>query len=210
MFVTGRYKNASRLGRICLKLLLSTLLLLVSVGAWAQQCEEVADLTFTFWGSTFEKKAIEDAIVSFNDSHPCIHVTGQHTPSNAYGEKLSTMVAAGTPPDVAYLGEGLAFPWAEEGEILDLTPYFAEQPADESLLETTYYRFDEGNKMMGTGLATGIMLLYYNKALFDSAGVDYPPTTGDEAWTWDEFVDVAKRLTRDPQRQRRHLSRFRP
>jgi multiple sugar transport system substrate-binding protein len=157
----------------------------------------MAALTFTFWGSTFEKQAIEDAITTFNESHPCIRVTGQHTPSNAYAEKLSTMVAAGIPPDVAYLGESLAFPWAEEGEILDLTPYFAEQPEDESLLETTYYRFDDGEKIMGTGLATGIMLLYHNKALFDDAGVEYPPTSADNAWTWEEFVEAAKKLTKD-------------
>lgn len=196
MFIANFCKKTLLLKRSCL-ILISTLLLLLSAGVWAQQCQNVADLTFTFWGSTFEKKAIEDAVKSFNDSHPCIKVTGQHTPSNAYSEKMSTMVAAGTPPDVAYLSENLAFSWAEEGEILDLTPYFTDQPADESLLDSTYYRFDDDSKMMGTGLATGIELIYYNKALFDEAGVAYPPTTGDTALSWDEFVDLAKRLTKD-------------
>ncbi len=34
-------------------------------------------------------------------------------------------------------------------------------------------------------------VLYYNKDLFDDAGVAYP----DETWTWDEFLEAAKALT---------------
>ncbi|HIQ06762.1 MAG TPA: sugar ABC transporter substrate-binding protein, partial [Anaerolineae bacterium] len=33
---------------------------------------------------------------------------------------------------------------------------------------------------------------YYNKKLFDEAGVPYP----DETWTWDTFLDAAKKLTK--------------
>ena len=33
--------------------------------------------------------------------------------------------------------------------------------------------------------------------MFDDAGVPYPPATLDEAWTWDQFIDVAKKLTLD-------------
>ena len=41
------------------------------------------------------------------------------------------------------------------------------------------------------------MILYYNKSLFDEAGVDYPPSKAAEAWTWDEFVAAARQLTVD-------------
>ena len=41
------------------------------------------------------------------------------------------------------------------------------------------------------------MIIYYNKKIFDEAGVPYPPTKWTEAWTWDEFVNVAKKLTKD-------------
>ena len=40
-------------------------------------------------------------------------------------------------------------------------------------------------------------LLFYNKTLFEEAGVEPPPTNGADAWTWDEFVEVAKKLTKD-------------
>lgn len=163
----------------------------------SNDCTEPAELVFTLWGSPFEKQAILDATDSFNESHPCINVRAQHIPNTAYAEKITTMLAAGDPPDVAYLGEQQAFPWAQEGKILDLTKYFDAQPIDQSLLESTYYHFDGGKKLMGTGLATGIILLYYNKDIFEAAGVDAPPSKAQDAWTWDEFVEVAKKLTKD-------------
>src|SRR5262249_15870024 len=39
------------------------------------------------------------------------------------------------------------------------------------------------------------IIVFYNKAMFDAAGVAYPPSTADTAWTWDQFVDTAKQLT---------------
>lgn len=38
-------------------------------------------------------------------------------------------------------------------------------------------------------------VLFYNKELFDEAGLPYPPSDPEKAWTWDEFVEVAKKLT---------------
>ena len=53
---------------------------------WAKK-----ELNFTYWGSTFEKKAVEDVIDDFNKSHPGIHVKAQHIPQN-YHEKVMTMI----------------------------------------------------------------------------------------------------------------------
>ncbi|MBV9672252.1 MAG: extracellular solute-binding protein, partial [Verrucomicrobia bacterium] len=83
------------------------------------------------------------------------------------------------------------------GKLLDLREFFAKQPAEQALIENTYYRFDQGKKVIGTGLATGVVLLYFNKDIFDKAGIPYPPAAADQAWTWDKFVEVSKKLTRD-------------
>ena len=175
--------------------LLTAALLLTSFPTLAE--DQVAELRFTFWGSPFEKQAIEQAIASFNATHPKIHVTGQHSAYEAYGEKISAQLAAGTPPDVAYLDYAQAFPFADANKLLDLGPYFAKQPRESGVLETSLYHYDHGQKTLGTGLATGVILLYYNKELFDKAGVAYPPTKAADALTWDKFIELAKRLTRD-------------
>lgn len=39
-------------------------------------------------------------------------------------------------------------------------------------------------------------MLNDNKALFDEANMPYPPASAEEAWTWEQFVDAAKKLTK--------------
>ena len=51
---------------------------------------------------------------------------------------------------------------------------------------------------MGTGLATGVMLIYYNKDVFDAAGMCLiRPRTRAKAWTWLELSPTPKKLTKD-------------
>jgi multiple sugar transport system substrate-binding protein len=50
--------------------------------------------------------------------------------------------------------------------------------------------------IFGISSCTVSPVLYYNKTVFDEAGLDYPPSDPAEAWTWDEFADVAKKLTK--------------
>ncbi|HEU0115302.1 MAG TPA: sugar ABC transporter substrate-binding protein, partial [Thermomicrobiales bacterium] len=38
--------------------------------------------------------------------------------------------------------------------------------------------------------------IYYNKDMFDAAGVAYPPARGETPWTWDQFVEAAQKVTK--------------
>ncbi len=40
-------------------------------------------------------------------------------------------------------------------------------------------------------------MMFYNKELFAEADVDLPPSKAENGWTWDEFVEVSKKLTKD-------------
>src|SRR5690606_24630969 len=57
-------------------------------------------------------------------------------------------------------------------------------------------------------MANEVLLLYYNKAIFDAQGVNYPPSVADDAWTWDEFVAAAKLLTLDGEGRNRNDAEF--
>ena len=179
-----------------LKPLTSALALALLLGGLGATFAQRVELTFTFWGSPFEREAVEQMIQAFNESHPDIRVRGQHIP-DGYAEKISTMVAGGTAPDVGYLYESLAFPWSLEGVIADLTPHFNADPEASSRLEASYYRYNNGESTLGTNTAAETIIMYYNKGLFEAAGQDFPPSKASEAWTWDELVEVAKQLTVD-------------
>lgn len=157
---------------------------------------QAAELVFTYWGSPQEQEAVAQMTENFNAQTPNIVVRPQYIPNDGYDEKLTTMLAASTPPDIAYMDPGQAFDWAVNGRTLDLKPFVDADPESATLLPDTNYTFDDG-KILSTSLAIGILLTFYNKTLFESAGVELPPTKTADAWTWDEFVDVAKRLTKD-------------
>ncbi|MCP1160660.1 ABC transporter substrate-binding protein [Bacillus infantis] len=139
---------------------------------------------------------MEKMIASFEEEHPNINIEPQHIPDAEYDTKMNTMMAGEELPDIAYLNEGLALPWAEEGHILDMTPYMKEFPELGERLPQTYYYFDEG-KTIGTNTAGEVINIYYNKDLLEEEKVELPPTKGSEAWTWDEFVETAQKLTKD-------------
>ena len=133
---------------------------------------------------------------AFEAAHPDIRVEAQHIPNSEYIAQVSAMIAAGTPPDVGYLFETHAPLWASEGKVLDLTRVVEGDAELRSRLPETYYYFAPG-RTIGTSTAAEIMVLFYNKAVFDQAGLPYPPARAEEAWTWEEFVEVARRLTSD-------------
>lgn len=152
-------------------------------------------LTFMHWGSTAEKQAIDDTIAAYEAEHPNVHIETLYTPDD-YATKLNTLMAAGDLPDLFHMSEGPAIQWAEQGRIMDMTPYLAEYPSFANRLPQTFYYFAPG-QTHGTMNAAEIALLFYNKPAFEAAGVDLPPASADTAWTWDQFVDVAKQLTLD-------------
>lgn len=157
--------------------------------------KEPVELQFMYWGSTDEKKAMESMIKAFNESHPGIKVKGEHVPGD-YNTKINTLMAANQLPDVAYLGDALTMKWGSEGKLLDFSQYYDTYPELQNKLKATYL-YSEPGKAVGNFTALEVMVLFYNKDIFAEAGVPAPPTDPAQAWTWDQFLDAARKLTLD-------------
>lgn len=159
--------------------------------------EEQVSLKFMYFGSTVEKEVVAQMVKKFESSHPNIHIEPIHVPDENYDTKLSTLVASGTEPDIAYCSEQPTFDYAAQGKLLDLTPYFEKdttiKPSDR-LDQGKYYI---GDKLIGMNTAMESIMLFYNKDIFNKAQIELPPTEADKAWDWDKFVEVAKKLTVD-------------
>ncbi len=174
---------------------------------WSARAEERAELRFVFWGSINERNGVERMIASFNASHPNIHVTPQYIPTtgDTYTEKLTAMLASGDPPDAAYVTGAVAFAYAQAGRLMDLSKYIKADPSQ--LLPNAFYRF--GNQIVGSSIGE-ISVLYYSKDLFEAAKVPPPPSDAKDAWEWDQFVEIARKLTRDRNGNDATSSRFDP
>ncbi len=156
----------------------------------------VTHLRFTFWGSDMEKAAIEQMVDTFEKQNPDIDVEAIQIPYEEYVAHLTAMLQSGEAPDVGYMSGLQAQLWAKEGKLLDMTDIIANDPLLSTNLLATRYYYAPG-KIAGVNTAIEATLLFYNKAVFDKAGVPYPPSDPAKAWTWDEFVVAAQRLTVD-------------
>ncbi len=164
-----------------------------AAGGGSTAAGDVVEITYAFWGGEDEAKSTQATLDVFNSSQDAIHVTAMPIPWETYMEKLNTMATAGELPDTAIMSEAGVIQWAEQGMLLDISDMYAEgeaKPLDS--LAFTY----EGSPVAYSA-ANEILMMFYNKDMFDAADVAYPPNHADDAWTWDEFVDVAKQLTLD-------------
>lgn len=159
--------------------------------------KEPVKLRFTFWGGTNEKKVIEDSLKAFEKKYGYISVEPVYITSD-YTAKLTTMLAGNTAPDVGYVSDGSVLPWATDGKFLNLYDFMEKdsEMKKEDILPTAFFDWAPG-KCAGLTSAQEGFALMYNKDMFQAAGVELPPTKADEAWDWDKFVEVCKKLTID-------------
>ena len=161
---------------------------------------EKVKLTYTYWGSAFEKEAQAQAIASFMESHPNIEVEALHIPSSGseYVAKITAMTASGTNPDVGYMDVPTAFVWARDGKFFDIFELIEKDPDwdRDKYVEDIFYMYDE-DKSFGTTSSINPRAIFYNTECFEEIGMELPPTDINASWTWDEFIDVAKKLTFD-------------
>jgi multiple sugar transport system substrate-binding protein len=134
----------------------------------------------------------------FMEKNPNIKVTMENVPGDweGYGQKLMTLIAAGTPPDTGRLASLQMPQYSAMGQIVELTNYISR---DINMAEYDANVFEQAKVNGGQyGLPVGVytLVVLYNKTLFDEAGIPYPSTDWDNAWTLDEFKTIARRLTK--------------
>jgi multiple sugar transport system substrate-binding protein len=158
-----------------------------SGGTEAAPEEESGPVTLTLsgWGldTTPEFQALADA---FHEENPDVTVELMGYDAAEYNTLITADLAAGSGPDIITQKEVKFVPtFVEGGQLLDVSDI--ELP--EGISGAGSYEVD------GTAYAVPYRndswVLYYNKALFDAAGVDYP----DGSWTWDDYNEAAVALT---------------
>jgi multiple sugar transport system substrate-binding protein len=152
------------------------------------------EITYMAWYNTTESEAadVQRTLDKFNASQDAIHVTMIAVSRTDYETKLNTMAAAKQLPDTCMMAEPMTIRYAAAGLLADLGGMYRPEEAPLKSLAFTY-----NGKTVGYSCADEVLVLYYNKKMFDDAKLAYPPASADKAWTWKQFVDVAKKLTKD-------------
>lgn len=182
-----------KLTGIILLLLSFAFLLFVSCGKYAGEQKKKVKIRYLSFEWTHEQVAlIKKVIEAFEKKYPHIQVQLETNPEAM--RQILMELAARTPPDVFYVTTWDFGSLADKKVLRDLTPYIERDKIDLSIY---YPQTVEGltyeGKLYAFPLHFSTNALFYNKDLFDKAGVKYP----DETWTWKDMEKTAAKLSKD-------------
>jgi len=154
-----------------------------------------AQVSLRFWmqQDNLLQAAMTDLITAFQQAHPNIKVQLEAFPFADYHQKVTTAIAGGDAPDVFWMDIRTAS-FAQQGALLALDQYITPQNRSDYLPAAWAEAMYQG-KTYGVPMHELTEAIFVNTKMAQDAGIDLP-TTVDKAWTWQQFEDAAKKLTK--------------
>lgn len=148
-------------------------------------------------GSADTVPVFQPIVDEFNRRNPGLFaelVVAQDAP---FFEKLQAMIAAGTPPDGAHLPSAQLPPLASRGALRDLGPYIRRYRTDmDEVFPPLRAQGQFKDVQYGLARSGGIQGCYFNLTALRAAGLPSPTDLDARGqWTWESFLDLARRLT---------------
>ena len=147
-------------------------------------------IQFASWGSKSEVDILNPLLKDFENQNPDLKIEFMHIPQN-YFQKIHLLFASNTAPDVIFINNLYLPVYANAGVLEDLSGYGFERG---NFYEKSLEALSWDGKLYAIPRDVSNLVIYYNKALFDRAGVSYPK----KDWTFEEFLNVATKLTERP------------
>ena len=129
-------------------------------------------LTYGVWDAK-QKPAMQQMADAFHAAHPDITIDVQVTPNSDYWTKLQTAAASGTAPDMFWMSTTRIGLYAGQKQLLSLSdkPWLLQQPVPEVAERRLHPRRKAVRHAEKYFYTVG---LWFNKKLFDAAGVKDP------------------------------------
>lgn len=170
-----------------MKKLLALVLALVMILSLSLAYAEPVTITYAhFSGSGAQEETLKKMIEIFESKNPDINVDVQITGYEDYFTKLATTVGGGNPPDVFEMNMENFLSYMLRGACADLTGKIDTANYSEGTLAAVS---SEG-KIYAVPMSFSTCVLFYNKDLFDQAGVAYPT----DEWTWADAQAAAEKI----------------
>ncbi len=159
---------------------------------------EAATVRVMLWGNDADISSIKAAAEGFSSAHPEVTVEWETGDCGVDYAACKTLVAGGNVPDVFVMGSWNYFEAALDGVTTDLTDRLAASETSEDDFTSTIIsalKSPDGGALYGLPMGYNVQSLFYNKAMFDAAGLEYPPADG--SYTYDDLRDWSAKLTLD-------------
>lgn len=148
-------------------------------------------LSYGIWDQN-QAVALERIAADFEKANPDIKVKIQVTPYEQYFTKLQAAAGGGKAPDVFWMNGPNFQLYASNGVLAPVSDKIEDEGVDLSVYpEALIDLYSLDGDVYGLPKDFDTIGLWYNKDLFDAAGIDYP----DETWSWEDLQDAAAKLS---------------
>lgn len=148
-------------------------------------------LTYGIWDSR-QEPGLREIADDFESENPGIKIELQVTGWGEYWTMLEAAATSGSLPDIFWMHSNEIYKYGSNDMLLNLDEYIGRDSIDltkfpQGLVDI--YNVNESQYAIPKDFDT--IGLWYNKTMFDEAGLDYP----DETWTWETLREAAEILT---------------
>jgi multiple sugar transport system substrate-binding protein len=163
--------------------------------AGALQAQDQVDLRMTIWSANEAHLAMFNEIAAgFTEMHPNVSVTFDSLPFDGYTTTLTTQIAGGNAPDLAWILETTAADFVNSGALAPLTETFAATEGYEldDVTEQATALWRANGELYAYPFSTSPFAVFSNNDLITEAGAQTPAeliAAGE--WNWDNAIATA-------------------
>jgi len=151
-------------------------------------------LSFLTWNIADQEQLFRAEFADFQKSHPGVEIEWLDKKGTEFAAFYQTQLVAGTAPDVVDLQGALWVEYAAGGALAELSSYLSREPDVAKLYNADYLKsWDYLGKTYMLPFYISKTLLYYNKTLFQEAGLALPPQSFDEIIGFAEKVSKGEK-----------------
>jgi multiple sugar transport system substrate-binding protein len=149
-------------------------------------------LTFYWWGSDVRATITGKVLDLYTQKHPNVTFKQQWGAYSGYYDKLSTMVAGSTAPDIFQIDDDGLAEYASRHVTLDLKPYLKSTIKLDKFPSGLAKAGILDGKQVAIAAAENTAAMFYDKAVVDQYKLDAPKT----GMSWDDLVTWAASVTK--------------
>lgn len=148
--------------------------------------KESGKLVFQIWDAG-QKAGMEKLVSAYMEEHPDVKIEVQATGWDEYWTKLEASATSNSMPDIFWMHSNQMYKYADNGILADCSDIVETDKYSENAVANAQ---GSDGKIYGVPKDKDLVVLVYNKELFDQAGVSYP----DDEWTWDDMTDASEQI----------------
>lgn len=165
------------------RLLLFVVIALVTLSVGVTAAQDAVEIDWWHISTEAQQAAYwQELADAYMADNPNVTVNITVLENAAFKDRLTTVMQAGDPPDIfESWGGAVLWNYAENGLVRNIAPELEGEWKDSFSAQAALELFGQDGEYYGVPWTWGAVGMFYNKDLFEQAGVEIPTT-------WDEFL----------------------